>query len=133
MKKMNKEEIIIYDGVCILCNSFIRYILKKDYNLHFKVTNLQSKFTKTRYPEVLEVDSVAVILKNGKILQKSKAVYYIFNKIKILFIIRALIYILPTFLSNIVYDFIAMIRYKIFGKYSSCPIIEGHIKNRVIE
>ena len=133
MKKMNKEEIIIYDGVCILCNSFIRYILKKDYNSHFKITNLQSKFTKTRYPEVLEVDSVAVILRSGKILQKSKAVYYIFNKIKILFIIRAFIYVLPTFLSNAVYDFIAMIRYKLFGKYPSCPVIEGHIKNRVIE
>ena len=83
MKKINKEEIIIYDGVCILCNNFIRYILKKDHKSHFKVTNLQSNFTKTNYPEVLEVDSVAVILSNGEILQKSKAVYYIFNKIKI--------------------------------------------------
>tara|TARA_B100001057_G_scaffold176602_1_gene177416 strand:- start:33 stop:434 length:402 start_codon:yes stop_codon:yes gene_type:complete len=133
MKKVNKEEIIIYDGVCILCNNFIRYILKKDYNAHFKVTNLQSDFIKKNYPEVLEVDSVAVILSNGKILQKSKAVYYIFNKIKILFILRALIFIFPTFLSNIIYDFIAIVRYKLFGKYSACPVIEGNIKNRVIE
>tara|TARA_B100000575_G_scaffold269707_1_gene249608 strand:+ start:14076 stop:14468 length:393 start_codon:yes stop_codon:yes gene_type:complete len=130
---MNKEEIIIYDGVCVLCNNFIRYILKKDSNLHFRVTNLQSNFTKTRYPQVLEVDSVAVILNNGEILQKSKAVYYIFKKIKILFLIRVLIFIFPTFISNIVYDFIAKVRYKLFGKYSSCPVIEGHIKNRVIE
>ena len=133
MKKINKEEIIIYDGVCILCNNFIRYILKKDHNSHFKVTNLQSNFTKTKYPEVLEVDSVAVILSSGQILQKSKAVYYIFNKIKILFILRAVIFIFPTFLSNIIYDFIALTRYKLFGKYTSCPVIEGHIKNRVIE
>ena len=66
-----KHEIIIYDGVCVLCNFFIRWILKKDQNFNFKVTNLQSNFTKTNYIEVTKVDSVAVILKDGGILQKS--------------------------------------------------------------
>jgi predicted DCC family thiol-disulfide oxidoreductase YuxK len=51
MKEL-KHEIIIYDGVCVLCNFFIRWILKKDQNYNFKVTNLQSNFTKTHYPEV---------------------------------------------------------------------------------
>ncbi len=60
-------EIVIYDGICILCNYFIQFILKKDKKAHFKVTNLQSDFTKTKYPEILNVDSVAVILENGKI------------------------------------------------------------------
>ena len=69
-------EIIIYDGICVLCNYFIQFILKVDKKAHFKVTNLQSDFTKTKYPEVLAVDSVEVILENGKILQKSKAVYF---------------------------------------------------------
>ena len=68
-----KHEIIIYDGVCVLCNFFIRWILKKDQNFNFKVTNLQSNFTKKNYIEVTKVDSVAVILKDGGILQKSKA------------------------------------------------------------
>ena len=47
MEKL-KHEIIIYDGVCVLCNFFIRWILKKDQNFNFKVTNLQSNFTKTK-------------------------------------------------------------------------------------
>ena len=54
-------EIVIYDGICILCNYFIRFILKKDKKAHFKVTNLQSNFTKTEYPEILAVDSVAAV------------------------------------------------------------------------
>jgi predicted DCC family thiol-disulfide oxidoreductase YuxK len=119
-----KHEIIIYDGVCVLCNFFIRWILKKDQNFNFKVTNLQSNFTKTHYPEVTGVDSVAVILSNGSILQKSKAVYYILMKVKTLRIVRVLIFLTPTFLSNLIYDFVAKTRYLFFGKYKMCPVLD---------
>ena len=133
MSKSLNGEIIIYDGICVLCNYFIRFIIRKDKKAHFKVTNLQSDFTKTKYPEILAVDSVAVILENGKILQKSKAVFYILQKTKVLPLVRILIYVLPTFFSNIIYDFIALIRYKLFGKYTYCPVLKGDLKNRVIK
>ena len=128
-----KHEIIIYDGVCVLCNFFIRWILKKDQNFNFKVTNLQSNFTKTNYIEVTKVDSVAVILKDGGILQKSKAVAYILKKIKRLLLIRLLLIFFPSFLSNFIYDLIAKSRYLLFGKYSSCPVLVGDLKSRIIE
>ena len=131
---MNQEnEIIIYDGICVLCNFFMRFILEKDTSLNFKATTLQSNYTIKNYPQVTKVDSVALILKNGDILQKSKAVYYILQKVKILFFLRILIYVFPTFFSNIVYDIIALIRYKLFGKYPNCPILKGDLKNRIIE
>lgn len=132
MKEL-KHEIIIYDGVCVLCNFFIRWILKKDQNFNFKVTNLQSNFTKTNYIEVTKVDSVAVILKDGGILQKSKAVAYILKKIKRLLLIRLLLMVFPSFLSNFIYDLIAKSRYFLFGKYSSCPVLVGDLKSRIIE
>jgi predicted DCC family thiol-disulfide oxidoreductase YuxK len=128
-----KHEIIIYDGVCVLCNFFIRWILKKDQNFNFKVTNLQSNFTKTNYIEVTKVDSVAVILKDGGILQKSKAVAYILKKIKRLLLIRLLLIVFPSFLSNFIYDLIAKSRYLLFGKFSSCPVLVGDLKSRIIE
>ena len=128
-----KHEIIIYDGVCVLCNFFIRWILKKDQDFNFKVTNLQSNFTKTNYIEVTKVDSVAVILKDGGILQKSKAVAYILKKIKRLLLIRLLLIVFPSFLSNFIYDLIAKSRYLLFGKYSSCPVLVGNLKSRIIE
>ena len=119
-----KNEIIIYDGICVLCNFFIKWILGKDQDLNFKVTNLQSNVTKTHYPGVTKVDSVAVILSNGAILQKSKAVYYILMKVKTLRIVRILIFLTPTFLSNLIYDFIAKTRYLLFGKYKICPVLD---------
>ena len=133
MRQEVRTEIIIYDGVCVLCNFFIRFILNKDKDEHFSVTSLQSNFTKTNYPDVLKVDSVAVIKKDGAILQKSKAVFYILKKVKMLFIIRILILILPTFISNFFYDIVAFTRYKFFGKYESCPVINGDLKSRIIE
>jgi len=133
MSKEDKNEIIIYDGICILCNFFIRLILKKDKDQHFKVTSLQSNFTKTHFPDVLKVDSVAVIDKDGNILQKSKAVLHILKQVKMLFIIRILIFILPTFISNFAYDIVAFTRYKLFGKHESCPVFKGDLKNRIIE
>ena len=133
MSRSLNSEIIIYDGICVLCNYFIRFIIRKDKKAHFKVTNLQSNFTKTKYPEILAVDSVAVILESGKILQKSKAVFYILQNTKVLPLVRILIYVLPTFFSNIIYDFIALIRYKLFGKYSYCPVLKWDLKNRVIQ
>ena len=128
-----KHEIIIYDGVCVLCNFFIRWILKKDQNFNFKVTNLQSNFTKTNYIEVTKVDSVAVILKDGGILQKSKAVSYILKKTKRLLLIRLLLIVFPSFISNFIYDLIAKSRYLLFGKYSSCTVLVGDLKSRIIE
>jgi len=133
MSKEAKHEIIIYDGICILCNFFIRLILKKDKDQHFKVTSLQSNFTKTHFPDVLKVDSVAVIDKDGNILQKSKAVLHILKQVKMLFIIRILIFILPAFISNFAYDIVAFTRYKLFGKHESCPVFKGDLKNRIIE
>ena len=60
---MNQEnEIIIYDGICVLCNFFMRFILKKDKSLNFKATTLQSNYTIKNYPQVTKVDSVALIL-----------------------------------------------------------------------
>ena len=131
---MNQEnEIIIYDGICVLCNFFMRFILKKDTSLNFKATTLQSNYTIKNYPQVTKVDSVALILKNGDILQKSKAVYYILEKVKTLFLIRVLISILPSFFSDLVYDLVAKTRYKIFGRYDSCPVLEDNLNSRIIE
>ena len=131
---MNQEnEIIIYDGICILCNFFMRFILKKDKSLNFKATTLQSNYTIKNYPQVTKVDSVALVLKNGVILQKSRAVYYILKKVKTLFLIRVLIFILPSFFSDLVYDLVAKTRYMIFGRHDSCPIFEDDLNSRIIE
>ena len=58
---------------------------------------------------------------------------YILKKIKRLLLIRLLLMLFPSFLSNFIYDLIAKSRYLLFGKYSSCPVLVGNLKSRIIE
>ena len=55
------------------------------------------------------------------------------KKVKTLFLIRVLIFILPSFFSDLVYDLVAKTRYMIFGRYDSCPVLEDNLNSRIIE
>ena len=128
-----ENEIIIYDGVCVLCNKFIIWILNRDKTNLFNISSLESDFTEKNFPELKKIDSVAVIKRDGKILQKIKDVNYILKSINRLILLRVILNILPFTISNFFYDIIAKIRYKIFGKYDSCPLPDQQYKSRFLD
>ena len=105
----------------------------KDKENLFLISNLQSKFTEEKFPELRKIDSVAVIKKNGEIVLKSKAVNHILKSINRLILLRTILNILPLSISNFFYDIIAKIRYKIFGKYDSCPLPDQQYKSRFLD
>ena len=131
INNLKNNEVIIYDGICVLCNKYIKWVLDKDKENLFLISNLQSKFTEEKFPELRKIDSVAVIKKNGEIVQKSKAVNHILKSINRLILLRTILNILPLSISNFFYDIIAKSRYKVFGKYESCPIIKVE-KNKIL-
>jgi len=117
-----KKDIIVFDGVCNLCNSFYKWVLKNDKVNIFKFTNIQSSYYLKNKKINKSINSILVITKNEKILYESDAVKYILKKINKLLLIRFLIIITPNFISNFFYRIIAKNRYKIFGKKDSCYI-----------
>tara|TARA_B100000427_G_scaffold245291_1_gene208331 strand:- start:266 stop:664 length:399 start_codon:yes stop_codon:yes gene_type:complete len=125
------KEIIVYDGICVLCNFIIRWVIKNDKNHLFLISSLQSQFIKNNFPDLNKIDSIAVIINDQKFLNKGKAIKHILKNLKKLIIIRFMISVIPIFLLNIFYDIIAKTRYKVFGKYESCPIIEVG-KNKIL-
>ena len=129
---LKNNEVIIYDGICVLCNKYIKWVLDKDKENLFLISNLQSKFTEEKFPELRKTDSVAVIKKNGEIVQKSKAVNHILKSINRLILLRIILNILPLSISNLFYDIVAKSRYKVFGKYDSCQLPEPEYKSRFI-
>tara|TARA_B100000530_G_scaffold331310_1_gene275851 strand:+ start:905 stop:1306 length:402 start_codon:yes stop_codon:yes gene_type:complete len=131
INNLKNNEVIIYDGICVLCNKYIKWVLDKDKENLFLISNLQSKFTEEKFPELRKIDSVAVIKKNGEIIQKSKAVNHILKSINRLILLRTILNILPLSISNFFYDIVAKSRYKVFGKYESCPIIKVE-KNKIL-
>tara|TARA_Y100001970_G_scaffold28986_1_gene35739 strand:- start:1861 stop:2265 length:405 start_codon:yes stop_codon:yes gene_type:complete len=132
INNLKNNEVIIYDGICVLCNKYIKWVLDKDKENLFLISNLQSKFTEEKFPELRKIDSVAVIKKNGEIVQKSKAVNHILKSINRLILLRIILNILPLSISNLFYDIVAKSRYKVFGKYDSCQLPEPEYKSRFI-
>jgi len=130
---MINNDIIIYDGVCVMCNSFFRWVHKNDKKNVFMFSNFQSKYSLNNMDKLKNTDSIAVVLKDGGVLRKTEAVYYILKKTNSFLAARFLIFVIPYPISNMFYDFIASIRYNIFGKYDSCPILDNKYKLKFID
>jgi predicted DCC family thiol-disulfide oxidoreductase YuxK len=130
---MKNNDIIIYDGVCVMCNSFFRWVHKNDKKNIFMFSNFQSKYSLNNMDKLKNTDSIAVVLKDGGVLRKTEAVYYILKKTNSFLAVRFLIFVIPYPISNMFYDFIASIRYNIFGKYDSCPILDNKYKLKFID
>ena len=130
---MINNDIIIYDGVCVMCNSFFRWVHKNDKKNIFMFSNFQSKYSLNNMDKLKNTDSIAVVLKDGGVLRKTEAVYYILKKTNSFLAARFLIFVIPYSISNIFYDFIASIRYNIFAKYDSCPILDNKYKLKFID
>lgn len=128
----SKKDIVVFDGVCVLCNKFFNWLIKNDKDEKFMYTNFQSDFSKKNNLKLKDINSVAVIKTNGEKIYKVQAVYYILKKIDRYFIVQILLKLLPLFLTNICYDIIANFRYRIFGKYETCIIPNENVRKNFI-
>ena len=128
----SKKDIVVFDGVCVLCNRFLNWLIKNDKDEKFMYTNFQSDFSKKNNLKLKDINSVAVIKTNGEKIYKVQAVYYILKKIDRYFIVQILLKLLPLFLTNICYDLIANFRYRIFGKYETCIIPNENVRKNFI-
>lgn len=131
--KNNSKNIILFDGVCNLCNSFVQFIIKRDKEEVFHFANLHSDFAQKlirQHPELKKVDAVIFLDKNH-IYIKSNAALQIaksLNGWKWTSVLR----IFPLFLRDFIYDLIAKQRYNLFGKKDQCMIPTPELKSRFI-
>lgn len=117
--------VILFDGVCNLCCSSVQFIIKRDHKKRFRFASLQSGFGKsiTQNAGLNETDLSSFILREeGKIYTQSTAVLMVVKKLSALWPMLYVFIILPLFIRNAVYQFIAKNRYKWFGKKAECWI-----------
>jgi len=126
MNNSNKL-IILFDGVCNLCNTSVNFILKKDVHNKFLFTSLQSDAAKNlllQFDDKIiknNLDSILLIHKN-KIYNKSTAVLYILKSLHFPYNLGFIFIIIPKFIRDYIYDVIARNRYKWFGRKETCRI-----------
>lgn len=123
--------IILYDGVCGLCNRLVQFVLKHDLHDRFRFASLQSDFA-TRVlqrhgaaPE--DLDTMYVVLDHAlpaeRLVSRSEAAVVVLRDLGGGWsVLSVVLRWLPGWLRNWGYNLIARNRYRIFGKYDSCPI-----------
>lgn len=119
-----QKPILFFDGVCGLCNHFVNFLFKIDTNSLFNVAALQGETAQQLLPNALTTElKTLVVYENEIIHTKSDAVIYILLTVgrhwKILGILAS---IFPRVVRNWAYDFIAVRRYKFFGKHDTCRL-----------
>ena len=132
---MNKHSIILFDGVCNLCNSAVRFVIRHDQNEIFKFASLQSELGK-KYLNKFQLSEIElssfILIENEKAFFKSSAALMVIKKLKGPIKLLYVLIVIPAFLRNIVYNIISTKRYKWFGKRQDCMIPDDKISSRFL-
>ena len=115
-----EKVIVVFDGFCVLCNNYVRWVSKRNPSKNIYFTNFDSNYIKNNYPKLKLGDTIFIITEDNKILLRSEAIKYSFKYIRLNYFLKTLIRISPNFLLDIFYRLIASNRYFLFGKLEVC-------------
>lgn len=131
------KKLILFDGVCNLCNRAVQYIIKHDKQHLFVFAALESRIgkeiLKTYNIDTSKTDSILLYSKKNGVKVKSTAALLIAKDLGFPRNGLSLFLIVPAFIRNVVYDFIARNRYKWFGKQDACMIPTKALEARFLE
>ncbi len=130
-----KDHLVIFDGVCNLCNVTVQFIIMRDRKNKFSFTTCQSKagqeILKQNYFSATD-QSTVVYFKKGVPYAKSKAVLEILRDLGCCWNFFYILILIPPFIRDFVYDIIAKNRYWVFGKRESCMVPSPELKERFL-
>lgn len=132
------KRLILFDGVCNLCNSSVLYVIKRDTKNKFLYAPLQSKIGETIINafsiDTTEIDSILLFNpETYKIYSKSAAALHVVKSLNFPTNIMAVFFIIPAFIRNWFYDYIAKNRYKWYGKRDTCMIPTPELKAKFLD
>ena len=135
-KDIEQQKIILFDGVCNLCNGSIIFVLKREQEPIFKFASIQSEAGR----ELLEwcglspsYSEAVILIDRGKIYLGSSAALKIGQGLKFPWsILSSLGLIVPKFVRDLIYAQIALHRYQWFGKRDMCMIPTQNLKARFL-
>jgi predicted DCC family thiol-disulfide oxidoreductase YuxK len=129
------DNVILYDGVCVFCSRWVRFVAVRDQNRRFRFTAIQSGYG-TRLAQAFGIDprdpDTNAVIHGGVAHFKSDAALTVMGALPGWGWVR-LLRAVPTPLRDAVYYLVARNRYRIFGKYEECFLGDAGFKERVIE
>lgn len=130
------KQLILFDGVCNLCDNTVQYVIKHDKANHFMFAALQSEvgnniISKYRI-DTNKMDSILLYNPEKGISYKSTAALKIARHLGFPHNLLSIFLIVPSFIRNTVYDFIAKNRYKWYGKKDNCMIPTPELQSKFL-
>ena len=130
------KQLILFDGVCNLCNSSIQYVIKHDEKNLFMFAPLQSNIGQDIINEYKidpkKTDSILLYSNENGLSSKSTAALKVAKHLGFPRNLMSVFFIVPTFIRNWVYDYIAKNRYKWYGKKEACMIPTPELKSKFL-
>jgi len=132
-------DLILYDGICGLCNWSVRFIIRHDSKQAFLFAPLQGEIAK-RYAAVVPDDDLFKSLILIRLFRtdaatvhlKSEAILFILDSLGGVWWVLSWFRVLPRGILDWIYDLIARNRYRWFGKYDACPVPPPAIRSRFL-
>ncbi len=117
------RKIVLFDGVCGLCNGWVNFLIKNDRNGNLKYSALQGAYAKNELGmERQETPDSIIFFLNGKIYKRSKAIIMILRQLGGIWVFPSLFLVVPSPARDWIYDLVAKYRYTWFGKHEACRI-----------
>lgn len=130
------EAVVLFDGVCNLCSASVRFIIKRDKKSRFRFAPLQSSYAAALFKRLnfdsTGVDSI-VLCENGNLYVRSTAALRIARHLGGWWSLLYVFMLVPPFIRDAVYDFVARNRYGWFGKKDYCALPTPEMKERFLE
>lgn len=122
--------IVLFDGVCNLCNGAVEFIIKRDKLHKFRFASLQSNIGRKLCHQhgILKNNESIIYIRQGKCFYESTAILNVFYDLKGIYRAMYLFIIIPPFVRNSIYRLIARNRYRLFGKKDSCILPSEELK-----
>lgn len=134
-KIASMQKVVLFDGVCNLCNSSVQKLIRWDKKETLKFASLQSKFGQRLLSDLkLDKDNFTSILylKGNQVFTRSTAAILILTDLGGGWKIMRIFYLIPKILRDKIYDWISKNRYKWFGKKEQCWLPTPELKKRFL-
>ena len=142
MPDLSEHPIILYDGVCGLCNRLVQSLLKRDKHARLRFASLQSDFAAkvlTRHGfDPKDLDTLHVVLNYSQpgeqVLSRSNAVLSAYRELGGFWKTgSAIARLIPRALRDLAYEFVARNRYRVFGKSDACMLPDPNQRSRFVD
>ena len=136
MNTSDHKSLVLFDGYCNLCSSSVIFVLKRERGDIFRFASLQSDFAGRLFSDMgmeKDVPDSIVLFEGGQVYTRSTAALHIARRLRFFWPALYAFIVVPKFIRDALYDWVARNRYKWFGKRSTCFVPSQNVSHKFLD